>query len=64
MLLVQGAQRAGDATHNDGQFIVEIVGGCGGYGAGAIGIAKWFHSRKLPRRYREQTFRNPYQIES
>lgn len=59
-----GAQRVGDTAENNGQFIVEIVSGCGGYSAGAVGGGKLFHSRMLHRKLARTAAKIAYQLES
>jgi hypothetical protein len=63
MVRGNGAQRIGDTAENDGQFIVEIVSGCGSYGAGAIGSGKVFHSRMLHRKLAGAAAKIAYQLE-
>ena len=57
-------QGTGNAVEDDGEFVVEVMRGGGSYGAGAMGIGKFFHSRMLPRGQADQTSENVYQIES
>jgi len=43
MMRSERVQQIGDAAHNHGQFVVEIVGGRGGNGARAVGFVELFH---------------------
>src|ERR1019366_2698387 len=43
----QGCQGEGRGVENDGQLVIEVVGGGGGNGAGAVGVSQSFHTRML-----------------
>jgi hypothetical protein len=56
MIHVNRLQSAGNAAQNYRQFVVEILRGCGGYGAGVAGIGEVFHGCMLPRQFRREPY--------